>query len=696
MLTLNNRSNSIENNKSIPAIKLHSSKLISDYKTIKFPLINPISTKNISDRRIRLHKEKLSIFAVCNSENKPVKFNSNCTSPFRLSPDKDIIKKVKMTSLNNSINHKPFELESNSIKENSKECFMNDYYKSIDAKLNRSKKEENPGKYVEVKELLTNYKPVPLSLDILQENFPNFIKGKISQKEYGYIKSYAANTNQGILRSYNEDRVSIVVNLLKPKEINDNINWPNISFFGVFDGHGGFQCSQFLRENLLKYICINEYFPENIKEAIKFGFQKAENDFLNNMAIKDDIIINNSGSCGLIFLLVNEKIYIANVGDSRCLISLNNGKIQKDVTRDHKPNFPYEKSRIIEKGGRIFQTQSNVKIENDNKILLGPFRVMPGKLSVSRTIGDVGAKIEKYGGKEGIILPVPDIFEFDLNEDDIDFLILGCDGIYDELNSKEILDSIWMIVNKCQKENEENMHNVSSNIVDFILKAAMVRKSLDNISIIFISFKNLLKLNYGAKSNEKFQPCSSEIELLSEENKDNTAKKRKKMIRLISDIRLNSENNFEENGNHYFFNKQIIKIINKKQSDKLPKIKIENKVNNNSNSNLNSNDFFNCGNSNMNLNYKNTNGKFSIEDKSNNRLNSYHNTNHNFYLNDQKFKLNKDVKVFKLNPIKNIDSGSNHREFALNKLKMEDRKIFGKNIKKLNRNLTIGDLEFLQ
>ena len=47
---------------------------------------------------------------------------------------------------------------------------------------------------------------------------------------------YAANTNQGIIRDYNEDRVSIVLNIMQPPTKKDVENWPKCSFFGVFDG----------------------------------------------------------------------------------------------------------------------------------------------------------------------------------------------------------------------------------------------------------------------------------------------------------------------------------------------------------------------------------------------------------------------------------------------------------------------------
>jgi protein phosphatase 2C family protein 2/3 len=41
-------------------------------------------------------------------------------------------------------------------------------------------------------------------------------------------------------RNYNEDRVAIILNIMKPK-CKENIveNWPKCSFFGIYDGHGG-------------------------------------------------------------------------------------------------------------------------------------------------------------------------------------------------------------------------------------------------------------------------------------------------------------------------------------------------------------------------------------------------------------------------------------------------------------------------
>lgn len=56
------------------------------------------------------------------------------------------------------------------------------------------------------------------------------------------VKGYAVNTHNGISRSYNEDRVSITLNIKK--------NGLKSQFFAVYDGHGGSKCCDYLKDNL--------------------------------------------------------------------------------------------------------------------------------------------------------------------------------------------------------------------------------------------------------------------------------------------------------------------------------------------------------------------------------------------------------------------------------------------------------------
>ena len=61
--------------------------------------------------------------------------------------------------------------------------------------------------------------------------------------------------------------------------------WPKTSFFGIYDGHGGSKCADFLRDSLYKLIFSDENYRDNVTVAIKNGFMKAENEFLKNYAL---------------------------------------------------------------------------------------------------------------------------------------------------------------------------------------------------------------------------------------------------------------------------------------------------------------------------------------------------------------------------------------------------------------------------
>jgi protein phosphatase PTC2/3 len=82
--------------------------------------------------------------------------------------------------------------------------------------------------------------------------------------------------------------------------------------------------------------------------------------------------------------------------------------------------------------------------ENEQpNVALGPHRVFPGRLSVSRTIGDIEAKRTLYDGNPRVVIPEPDVVVFDLRKTQPDFLVIGCDGIFDNMDSKDLIHTIW-------------------------------------------------------------------------------------------------------------------------------------------------------------------------------------------------------------------------------------------------------------
>ena len=215
------------------------------------------------------------------------------------------------------------------------------------------------------------------------------------------------------------------MNILKPKN-RVNEEWPKCSFFGVYDGHGGSLCADFLRDKLHHYIVREPTFPSNPKEAIKNGFCNAEKRILESCLNGKGEIVNKSGSCAIICLIVGNLCYVANVGDSRAVLSGKSGKSIYSLSRDHKPNDSEERKRILEAGGQIYQTMSIAKGENiiNEQQKIGPCRVVPGRLSVSRTFGDPEAKLVKYGGNPNVVISEPEIKSFKITPEH-DFIVMA-------------------------------------------------------------------------------------------------------------------------------------------------------------------------------------------------------------------------------------------------------------------------------
>lgn len=316
---------------------------------------------------------------------------------------------------------------------------------------------------------------------------PNHESTKWSVKDNGIVKAYAANTNQGIIRDYNEDRVSIILNILKPQS-RENEDWPRCSFFGVYDGHGGAGCADYLRDSLHQFVIREPSFPWNPKEAIKEGFMKAEKKFMENNYVPDQGIIDKSGSCAIVVLIVGDLWFVANVGDSRAVLSGDGGKKIFPLSLDHKPCDDIERKRIIDAGGQIYQTAIPKNLDLDQEF--GPHRVLPGRLSVSRTFGDLEAKIKQLGGNPNVVIAEPDIKAFRVT-DAHDFIVMGSDGIFDKISNRECIQCMW---NSLRDERTKDVHQQTGKGVEWVIKNSLFRKSLDNVTIVIITFENFERI----------------------------------------------------------------------------------------------------------------------------------------------------------------------------------------------------------
>ena len=355
-----------------------------------------------------------------------------------------------------------------------------------------------------------------LSLNLLTKKYDYYELPKFSSKQVGPLKSFSYNTFQGLFKDYNEDRVS-VCSLVKKPSSSKMKTWPKISYFAIFDGHGGEECSEFLKNNYMNYLVENANFPFDIKLSMIESFQKIEDDFFK-LKCKDNLEDSDkSGSCALVSVIFDNKIYIANIGDSRAIMSIGGGTKVRQLTADQKPDNIKEFERALKNGSKIYLDDNDDPDRDESKIEFIKdkaelekmkeikenskeekiFRVYPSDLAVMRTVGDIKAKKKEFGGIPGTIINIPEVYIFDINSSD-DFIVMGCDGIFDDLSNQEIVNAAWTVFKHRATEKNYDIHELTQEACDLVIKFGLEKQTTDNLSCIIIGLEGLekfLKMN---------------------------------------------------------------------------------------------------------------------------------------------------------------------------------------------------------
>jgi len=197
------------------------------------------------------------------------------------------------------------------------------------------------------------------------------------------------------------------------------------------------------------------------EEAVKKVFRNTDRMWLEAAGRKEPRI--EDGSTALCVALEGAEVMVANCGDCRAILCQGGQTI--GITRDHKPTDQEEQQRIINHGGNIIGGR------------------LEGQLAVSRAFGN-------YEFKESQILSAePEIHQITLSPD-IEYLVIGSDGLYEHFSNEEIISFIKGGLNN---QNNNNLETVVKDLVE----EAIDRGSEDNITILVVKFekgfKKLLK-----------------------------------------------------------------------------------------------------------------------------------------------------------------------------------------------------------
>ncbi|XP_022594293.1 integrin-linked kinase-associated serine/threonine phosphatase 2C isoform X2 [Seriola dumerili] len=250
-----------------------------------------------------------------------------------------------------------------------------------------------------------------------------------------------------------------------------------VSYFAVFDGHGGARASRFAAEHL--HHNLSKKFPsgdtENVDKLIKKclldTFKQTDEDFLKKASSQKPAW--KDGSTATCVLVVDDIVYVANLGDSRAVLCRLEAAAAADgqrrlvtlaLSKEHNPTMYEERMRIQRAGGTV----------RDGRVL--------GVLEVSRSFGD--GQYKRCG-----VISSPDLRRCQLTANDR-FIILACDGLFKVFSADE---AVKFVLNILQEGSVEQRAGLTEEEVRFeaacqqLASEAVRRGCADNVTVILVS-----------------------------------------------------------------------------------------------------------------------------------------------------------------------------------------------------------------
>lgn len=226
------------------------------------------------------------------------------------------------------------------------------------------------------------------------------------------------------------------------------------------------------------------------------GEYDEEEDYMN---AEDEAFMNNitdepgkdSGCTAVVALLHDKELFVANAGDSRCVVCRKGKALEMSI--DHKPEDQVEFDRIQKAGGRVTL---------DGRV--------NGGLNLSRAIGDHGYKMnKKLPPEEQMISALPDIKKITICPDD-EFMVLACDGIWNFMTSDDVVEFVQDRIADPTKKLSE----ICEEMFDYCLAPHTKGDGTgcDNMTAIIVQFKP--NLVCGARK----RACSPETQTTGTEN----------------------------------------------------------------------------------------------------------------------------------------------------------------------------------
>ncbi|GAB4822197.1 hypothetical protein N2152v2_009243 [Parachlorella kessleri] len=273
-------------------------------------------------------------------------------------------------------------------------------------------------------------------------------------------------------------------------------------YAAVYDGHNGDSAAKYLTEHLHKVLEDSvggngAIASSELQGMLADTFLKADAQllaWLREQAAAEDA---NSGSCATAAVLAGKTLVVANVGDSRAVLC--RGGQAEVLTTQHRVHgqedvVKSETQRVEQVGGWV----------DDGRVC--------GVLAVSRAFGDPEFKgpgldqLLQRGVQDGLwdrefassrqltgdpVIVEPDLAAVTLEDED-EFLVLATDGLWDVMDSQDVVSLARTSLRKGQTAQE---------VADKLAQVALKRYTADNVAVVVVKLKELGAEQQGSRSS---------------------------------------------------------------------------------------------------------------------------------------------------------------------------------------------------
>jgi serine/threonine protein phosphatase PrpC len=224
-------------------------------------------------------------------------------------------------------------------------------------------------------------------------------------------------------------------------------------FAGVYDGHGGVEVANYLKQNLRNRVLAKIKEVDSPHEAFEQSFDEMDK------AICQTYEAEGTGSCAAVLTIAGDALMCANAGDcDGCLCK--NGQAYELTTRHNCSNIN-EVQRIRNAGGKVVTFGGGLRVG--------------AELAVTRAFGDAVLKSSPDGRG---LCACPDITLIRLDGTE-EFAILGSDGLFEKFPSKQELIN----VTKRLLRQTRDVRRAAEELVDLTVNH---RNTRDNTSAVII------------------------------------------------------------------------------------------------------------------------------------------------------------------------------------------------------------------